>query len=141
MAYWDKPPKKGYVYIDIVDGAEGPSVSIGDHQGGMRVAGPKPWGGGTVRQRFLAYIADIRSALPAAPDPRDEVIRGLVEAAERSRQYIVGSMVDRSGPVLRQLDAALAAARQPYMGQIMAECDCQRQGECQRAGRCIAEVR
>jgi len=46
-----------------------------------------------------------------APDPRDEVIRGLVEAAERSRQYIVGGMVDRSGPVLRQLDAALAAAR------------------------------
>ena len=76
-----------------------------------------------------------------APDPRDEVIRGLCEAVERSRQYIAGSMADRSGPLLRQLDAALAAARQPYMGQIMAECDCQRQGECQRAGRCIAEVR
>ena len=49
-------------------------------------------------------------------DPRDEVIQGLVDAAERSRQYIVGGMVDRRGPVLRQLDAALAAARK-LMGE------------------------
>lgn len=26
-----------------------------------------------------------------------------------------------------------------YMGQIMAECDCPREAECQAAGRCIAE--
>ena len=29
--------------------------------------------------------------------------------------------------------------RRVYMGQIMAECDCPREAECQAAGRCIAE--
>ena len=28
----------------------------------------------------------------------------------------------------------------PYMGQIMAECDCPRQDACEAAGRCIAEA-
>ena len=31
--------------------------------------------------------------------------------------------------------------RRVYMGQIMAECDCPREAECQAAGRCIAEER
>ena len=40
--------------------------------------------------------------------------------------------------------AALKGADHPpapsrYMGQIMAECDCPREAECQAAGRCIAE--
>lgn len=80
-----------------------------------------------------------------APDPRDEVIRGLVEAAE---PFVAPMQTADFARQLRQheaLVAALAAARklvrQPYMGQIMAECDCPRQDECQRAGRCIAEAR
>lgn len=39
--------------------------------------------------------------------------------------------------------AALTTTPAPrrYMGQIMAECDCPREAECQAAGRCIAEGR
>lgn len=72
-------------------------------------------------------------------DPRDEVIRGLVEAGQKALDHIY------HGEIEDNLRAAIAAARklvrQPYMGQIMAECDCPRRDECQRAGRCIAEVR
>lgn len=30
---------------------------------------------------------------------------------------------------------------QPYMGQIIAECDCPRETECNLAGKCLAEER
>jgi hypothetical protein len=43
------------IRIDIVSGVEGDSVSIGD----FRVAGPKPWGGGRVRQSFHARRHDL----------------------------------------------------------------------------------
>jgi Lar family restriction alleviation protein len=86
-----------------------------------------------------------------APDPRDEVIRGLMEALINAAANLATvSRADQLGDVQKQQcqawsDEALAAARQlvrqPYMGQIMAECDCPRQDECQRAGRCIAEGR
>ena len=80
-----------------------------------------------------------------APDPRDEVIRKLVEAASALLAEAHRNMRGGKGHLLDNMDAAIDAARklvrQPYMGQIMAECDCQRQDECQRAGRCIAEVR
>jgi hypothetical protein len=39
--------------------------------------------------------------------------------------------------ILAALDLTPAPRR--YMGQIMAECDCPREAECQAAGRCIAE--
>lgn len=35
------------VIIDIVNGVEGPSLYIGDEDSGHRLAGPKPWGGGS----------------------------------------------------------------------------------------------
>lgn len=41
--------------------------------------------------------------------------------------------------ILAALDLTPAPLR--YMGQIMAECDCPREAECQAAGRCIAEER
>lgn len=105
-------------------------------------------------------------------DPRDEVIRQLVEALkpliaiadafdaneldDEARKFWgqhgvnttphenIELYAGRGGKELLTLaDCMLARklVRQPYMGQIMAECDCQRQDECQRAGRCIAEVR
>lgn len=46
--------------------------------------------------------------------------------------------VHRYAP-LAALDLTPAPRR--YMGQIMAECDCPREAECQAAGRCIAEGR
>lgn len=66
---WERPPAEGCVFIDIVEGCCGPSVSIGDESSGMRVAGPKPWGGGTTSKRFTARIADLRDALkPYIPE-------------------------------------------------------------------------
>lgn len=102
-------------------------------------------------QYDLAAWRDLAPDAPAsarrAPDPRDEVIRGLREALINAAANLeTVSRADQLGDVQKQQcrawsDEALAAARQPYMGQIMAECDCPRQDECQRAGRCIAEGR
>lgn len=60
---WGKPPHEGCVFIDICEGVEGPSVSIGDNNGGYRVAGPKPWGGGQTSRRFTASIEDLKEAI------------------------------------------------------------------------------
>jgi hypothetical protein len=51
------PPQ---VKIEVVSGVEGPSVYIND----MRVAGPKPWGGGKVIYLFKAEARHILEALP-----------------------------------------------------------------------------
>lgn len=42
---------------------------------------------------------------------------------------------------IRSITPADTPAQRRYMGQIMAECDCPREAECQAAGRCIAEGR
>lgn len=47
------------ITIDIIKGCEGLSVYINDY----RVAGNKPWGGGTVIQTFTANKKDILMAL------------------------------------------------------------------------------
>lgn len=60
---WEAPPPDGCVFIDIVEGVEGPSVSIGDNHTGYRVAGPKPWGGGTTSRRFTAKLDDLKRAI------------------------------------------------------------------------------
>lgn len=60
---WEKAPPAGSVFIDICEGVEGPSVYICDSDTGYRVAGPKPWGGGTTSRRFTAKVEDIKRAL------------------------------------------------------------------------------
>ena len=50
------------VYIDIVSGVEGHSIYIND----VRVAGPKPWGGGNRVHHFLVDVKDIEEALNLA---------------------------------------------------------------------------
>ena len=47
------------VTIEIVNGCEGKSVYINDY----RVAGSKPWGGGTVERSWTANKKDILKAL------------------------------------------------------------------------------
>lgn len=47
------------VYVDIVHGVEGDAVYIN----GIRVAGPKPWGGGKTMHRFLVDVKNIKDAL------------------------------------------------------------------------------
>lgn len=60
---WERPPPDGCVFIDICEGVEGPSVSIGDNNTALRVAGPKPWGGGTRSRRFTAKLDDLKRAI------------------------------------------------------------------------------
>lgn len=50
------------VGITLVAGVEGMALYIHDY----RVAGPKPWGGGTVQHEWVADIDDIREALRRA---------------------------------------------------------------------------
>ena len=47
------------VTIEIINGCEGKSIYINDY----RVAGSKPWGGGTVEKTWIAYKEDILKAL------------------------------------------------------------------------------
>ena len=57
----------GIVFIEIVGGCEGDSISISNAEGsGKRICGPKPWGGGNVKQRWKVSIKDIESALREA---------------------------------------------------------------------------
>lgn len=60
---WEAAPQEGCVFIDICEGVAGPSVCIGDQDSSIRVAGPKPWGGGTTSRRFTASLADLKAAL------------------------------------------------------------------------------
>lgn len=60
----EKPPKDGFIFIDIVAGSEGDCLCIGDENGSERIAGPKPWGGGQVKKRFEVSVERLRGALP-----------------------------------------------------------------------------
>ncbi|WP_063545451.1 hypothetical protein [Pseudomonas putida] len=67
--------KPGHVLVEVVQGVEGPSLSIGDNDTGERVAGPKPWGGGRTIHSFQVAAKDLvrlakeyASAEPSAPD-------------------------------------------------------------------------
>jgi hypothetical protein len=53
----------GRVRIEIIHGAEGPCIAIND----TRVAGPKPWGGGTVIRRWDTTREQILASLPKEP--------------------------------------------------------------------------
>ena len=51
--------KKGQAIIEVVGGVEGPSLYIGDEDGGHRLAGPKPWGGGQTIHKFTVDVAEL----------------------------------------------------------------------------------
>lgn len=51
--------------IQVIGGAEGDSVCIDMHHGigGRRVAGPKPWGSGRIKQSWRTTRGDLLDAL------------------------------------------------------------------------------
>ncbi len=51
------------IYIEVVSGCEGPSLYISDDDGGHRLAGPKPWGGGSTIHRFKIKPEELRREL------------------------------------------------------------------------------
>ena len=80
-----QPQKYSVLYME---GVEGPSIYINDH----RIAGPKPWGGGTILKEWKTTADDLRRAVPEL----------VVEQKQR----------------IADLEAALAAAqaRNPELG-------------------------
>lgn len=59
----NRPPAKGKMFLDVVSGCEGPCLCLGDHDGGHRIAGPKPWGGGSTQHRFTVDIAELKQVI------------------------------------------------------------------------------
>ncbi|SUW10771.1 Uncharacterised protein [Bordetella bronchiseptica] len=55
----DTKLKPGTALIEVVNGPEGPSLYIGDNNGGYRLAGPKPWGGGKTVFRFVVKVDEL----------------------------------------------------------------------------------
>ena len=53
-------------YIEIIGGVEGKCICISHEkdEGGRRVAGPKPWGGGAIVKRFTTTRDSILDAIP-----------------------------------------------------------------------------
>lgn len=55
--------KLGQVWVEVVSGVEGPCLCVSDESGsGLRIAGPKPWGGGTIIHRFKVDAAELCEA-------------------------------------------------------------------------------
>ena len=58
--------------IEVISGCEGPCLSIGNENGGRRIAGPKPWGGGRTIHSFEVSVEEIKEALkPYEEYPKD----------------------------------------------------------------------
>ena len=47
------------VNIEVISGVEGPCLSISNKNGGERIAGPKPWGGGKVIHSFTVSVEEL----------------------------------------------------------------------------------
>ncbi|MDH0335138.1 hypothetical protein [Metapseudomonas otitidis] len=61
------PEITGTAIVEVVNGAEGPSLYIGDEDGGYRLAGPKPWGGGKTIHKFTVKLNElVREAMDLA---------------------------------------------------------------------------
>ena len=65
--------KDGHIFIEVVSGREGNSLSIGDEHTGRRIAGPKPWGGGEILHQFQVDVNELREVLNdyTAKEPSD----------------------------------------------------------------------
>jgi len=52
-------------YFEIIDGPEGPCLAIckAKNEGGYRISGPKPWGGGTILYSFKVNIKDLEEQI------------------------------------------------------------------------------
>lgn len=58
--------------ITIVSGAEGPSLYIGDENGGHRLSGPKAWGGGQTIHSFKVDLDELIREAEALRNQEEE---------------------------------------------------------------------
>lgn len=68
--------EKTTVKILLMRGVEGKSLYIDD----FRIAGPKPWGGGTVEKEWVAERRDIAQALGTRPAPDPDLLEACKES-------------------------------------------------------------
>lgn len=68
------------VFIELCAGAEGPCIILN----GRRIAGPKPWGGGRIVNRFRTTIGDIKEAIT----PRQLMIAKGEQLSELGKKRI-----------------------------------------------------
>jgi hypothetical protein len=71
--------------LDLVKGVEGNSIYLNDY----RIAGPKPWGGGTVLQSWRVKAANVLKVLeedPPAKSASSTPLRGNVKATVEAKE-------------------------------------------------------
>jgi len=108
------------VFVEVVSGVEGPSLSVGGVDHGNRVAGPKPWGGGSTIHSFKVDADNLRRVLnDYVPDTlraqnaelikaltdmlgrfnalRKAVHDGSTNATRENVEYLFGGYLDRAG--------------------------------------------
>lgn len=76
--------------IEIIQGVEGFCIGLNNY----RIAGPKPWGGGTVVKQWHISAADLRRAIPElfGPDPQGDSGKPDLTPEPVSDPYKLGSV-------------------------------------------------
>ena len=85
--------------IEIIQGVEGFCIGLNNY----RIAGPKPWGGGTVVKRWDVSLADLGRAIPSIDAQATEIaaLRGALEREKRSeRREGLVAVIDHEGNYL-----------------------------------------
>lgn len=60
------------LYLEVIQGCEGPCIAIGDDNGSHRLAGPKPWGGGRTIHQWKIDPDELLRELTALMRVREE---------------------------------------------------------------------
>lgn len=89
--------------VEVIAGAEGRCLAIGltGSSGSTRIAGPKPWGGGSVEQRF---VVDEDRLLEALADDRGALVtlRGRAVDCLARRRYAASKLEEGSEERIRE---------------------------------------
>lgn len=120
--------EQGFVLIEVVNGAEGPSLCVGDEDSGYRIAGPKPWGGGRTIHRFTVKADELRKQLdeyaPAGRLAADiEAACTLLEAKEYAEHWATTGLGKRLEAALTEVhnDAAIQRDALRAVAEAVAE--------------------
>ncbi|MEI2416158.1 hypothetical protein V8Z80_08230 [Orrella sp. JC864] len=85
-----KPPKlkPDHVFIEVVRGPEGLALYVANDDGGHRLAGPKPWGGGRTIHQFQVKLSELLKEAPAFAPKDTGHASGQAQGAEAERQRV-----------------------------------------------------
>ena len=80
---------KNYISIELIGGVGGDCVTVGNY----RVAGPKPYGGGTTKASWNARVSDVITGLMSG----DGYVPNLDDKVKRIIAIIEGNENDNTG--------------------------------------------